>query len=218
MSQLVETKAWDLSVRIFHWLLVAAIAFCWASAEIGGNLMDWHTKSGYLVAGLVVFRILWGFFGSWTARFVNFVRHPKFVLGYVKGTENQHYVTHNPLGSYAVLGLLTLVGIQVGTGLFANDDIFIEGPFAYLISYDLSLQLTEIHQGVFNALLGLVALHVGAVIYHQRFKGEKLVQSMIHGRKQVPETEARPLVIPKIALILCLIVAAALVYWLLQIG
>jgi cytochrome b len=71
----------------------------------------------------------------------------------------------------------------VTTGLFSNDDIFIEGPLAYLISYDAQLEMTELHEMIFNLLILFIALHVAAIVWYQRFKGEKLVQAMLHGKE-----------------------------------
>jgi hypothetical protein len=36
-----------------------------------------------------------------------------------------------------------------------------------------------------------VALHLAAIIWYQRFKGEKLVQAMLHGKKESEEEAPR---------------------------
>lgn len=212
MSQMIETKVWDISIRVFHWMLVIAIGFSWLSAELGGNMMIWHTRSGYLVAGMIVFRLFWGFGGSWSARFGSFLWGPKTVINYLRGQGEEHTLTHNPVGGWGAAVLLALVTAQVGTGLFSNDDIFITGPLAGLISYDAQLQLTEIHGLNFNVLLALIALHIAAVIYHQRFKGERIIQAMIHGKKLVPAHKARPMIFPKSAFLISLSAAGLITY------
>ncbi|MCA0187776.1 MAG: cytochrome b/b6 domain-containing protein, partial [Proteobacteria bacterium] len=62
-------RVWDLPIRLFHWLLVASIAFAYVSGQLGGNLIDWHARAGFFIVGLVVFRLVWGVVGTPTARF-----------------------------------------------------------------------------------------------------------------------------------------------------
>ncbi len=178
---------WDLSTRLFHWLLVTLFGLSWLSAELGGNWMIWHTRLGFLAAGLIIFRIIWGFIGSDSSRFTHFIKSPSTVIAYLKGEGQRDYNTHNPAGALSVIALLGLMLLQVATGLFTNDDIFIEGPLAYLISYDAQLEMTELHETIFNLLMLFVSLHVAAIIWYQRFKGEKLVQAMVHGKKESEE-------------------------------
>jgi len=185
---------WDIFVRIFHWLLVAAIAFAWWSGEQGGEWMEWHMRAGYLVLGLVIFRLLWGFAGSFHARFSSFVRSPPETLRYTRSLlqrREPHYAGHNPLGGWAVLLLLLFCVLQAGSGLFANDDIMTEGPLASLVGYDLSIEITRWHKLLFNALLALVGLHLAGVIFHQIFRREKLVQAMFSGRKALTQAVDR---------------------------
>lgn len=212
-----EVAVWDIWVRLFHWTLVALIGFSWLSAELGGNWMIWHTQAGFITAGLIIFRVIWGVAGSWSARFSQFVRSPKQVMAYIKGEDKSEHLSHNPLGALGVLAILLLVALQVLTGLFSNDDIFIEGPLAHLISYDLSLEITEIHEAVFNLLLLVVATHILAVLYHQKIRKEPLIQSMLHGRKPsslpVPQLKT-----PIAALIIALAIGAGISLWLFSLG
>jgi len=182
------SPVWDIFVRIFHWALVFLIGFAWWSGEQGGSWMTWHMRAGYAVLGLVIFRLLWGFAGSFYARFSQFIYSPKTTLQYIasllKGKEPL-YAGHNPVGGWAVVLLLLLCAFQAGSGLFANDDIMTEGPLVHLISYDLSLEITKWHKIMFNVLLAVIAVHIAGVIYHQRFRKEPLVQGMISGKKPV---------------------------------
>ena len=179
-------RVWDIFVRLFHWILVAVIGFAWWSGEQGGDWMEWHKRCGYTVLGLVIFRVLWGFAGSAYARFNHFLYSPKATLAYVaamlKGREPL-YLSHNPLGGWAVVVLLMWCTLQAGTGLFANDDIFTEGPLAHLVGYDLSIEITRWHKLLFDGLLILVAVHIAAVAYHQLLRKEPLLQGMLTGKK-----------------------------------
>ena len=73
-----RVRVWDVPVRLVHWLIVLSVAAAWWTAETGR--MEWHQYSGYALLGLVSFRIYWGFFGSSTARFSQFVRGPRTIV------------------------------------------------------------------------------------------------------------------------------------------
>ena len=177
---------WDIFVRLFHWTLVFAIGFAWWTAEQGGNWMDWHMFMGYLVLALMGFRLLWGIWGSRYARFSQFVPSPAKTLSYFKAMlqrKEPHFTGHNPLGAWMVLALIAICTFQAGSGLFATDDIFTEGPFTQYISGGLASDITGWHKLNFNILLGLVGFHLLGVIYHQLLRKEKLVPAMLHGYK-----------------------------------
>jgi len=70
------------------------------------------------------------------------------------------------------------------SGLFATDDVLFEGPLFSWVSYDTSLLLTELHEISFNLLLGVVVLHILAVLFHQFVKKEGLIQGMVTGFKK----------------------------------
>jgi len=200
---------WDLPVRLFHWLLVGLIALSWWSGKY--HYDDLHIWFGIAVLSLLIFRILWGFFGSSTARFSSFVKGPKAVFGYLQGTWRG--IGHNPLGALSVMALLVMVGVQVGLGLFASDeDGLTQGPLARLIGFDAQASVTELHEDLVNLLLALIALHVAAIIFY-KLRGKSLVKPMVTGR-----AEAEPGVEPMrpgkwwVAL-LCVAVAIAITRW-----
>ncbi|WP_036234040.1 cytochrome b/b6 domain-containing protein [Marinobacterium litorale] len=193
--QHTQRPVWDIFIRIFHWTLAASILFAWWSGEEGGNWMNLHMQAGYLVLSLIVFRIIWGFTGSPYARFKSFLVSPSATLTYFKqllGGQAPHHVGHNPLGGWMVIALLTLGLIQAGSGLFTTDDIFTEGPLTAYVSGDIASALTTVHKATFNIILAAVALHLAGVVYHQRFKRERLVQGMLHGQKPVADEYAGP--------------------------
>lgn len=211
-----QIRVWDLAVRIFHWSLVGLVALAWITAETG--LTDIHSWCGYAILTLVLFRILWGLAGSDNARFGRFLCAPAAVRDYllaVRRGRAPHYDTHNPLGGWGVVALLVLLLIQVGTGLFANDEVLFEGPFVPWVGSDGSEWLTEIHEANFNLLLALVIVHVAAVALHE-LRGERLVLAMWHGRKasELAEAGQRPLWLAAVMLV----VAVGGVWWLLSLA
>ena len=181
-------RVWDLPIRLFHWLLAACIVPSFITVKIGGNAMEWHAILGYCVLVLIVFRICWGFIGSHHARFINFIPSPKGLLRYLSGNSKMS-VGHNPLGALSVLALLASIGLQAGTGLFANDDIAFEGPFAKYVSSGTVEFLTSLHHLNEKILIILIALHICTILYYQKFKGDNLIGPMIVGDKEIDPSE-----------------------------
>lgn len=194
IPMLKTVNVWDLPTRLFHWTLVGLMILQWWSAE-NSDTMDWHLRGGYVVLTLVLFRLIWGFMGSDTARFSDFLRGPGAALAYVKALvrgETPLYLGHNPMGGWSIVALLTLLLIQTGTGLFANDDILIEGPLYDWVSKSASDWLTTVHKLNFNLLLLVIAVHISAVLFYLLVKRENLIHPMLSGRKHLsPEREGR---------------------------
>lgn len=173
---------WDLPVRLFHWLLVALVAALWASGEFGK--LDLHMTLGKAALALILFRLAWGFAGSRTARFTQFVKGPRAIADYLR--RPFPILGHNPLGALSVLALLALAFAQAVSGLFTSDDIFTEGPLTHLASGKAVSLLSTAHRTGFKLLLALVALHVGAIAFYRFVKKDDLVKPMITGSKEVP--------------------------------
>jgi len=179
-------RLWDSPTRIFHWLLVILIAVSYFSAEEGE--MEIHEISGIAVLVLVIFRIIWGFVGSTSARFSHFVRGPGAVLDYVRALlrrDPPHTAGHNPLGGWVVVAFLLLLVVQGTLGLFANDDIVYEAPLAYMVSDDASDTISGLHHELFEFILILIGIHVAAVIGYWIVFKENLIKAMITGKKHV---------------------------------
>lgn len=204
-----KQAVWDLPVRLVHWLLVALIGFSWWSVH--NHHTDWHIWSGCAILTLLIFRILWGFVGSSTARFSSFIRGPRAIVRYVRGSWEG--IGHNPLGALSVLTLLGALAVQVGLGLIAEDeDGIYMGPLARLVSTDTSDKARDIHELWFNVILGLIVLHLLAIVIY-RLRGSKLTLPMITGRA-APRPGTQPMRPGKwwIALI-CLTIGIGVTRW-----
>jgi cytochrome b len=201
-------RVWDLPTRLFHWLLVAAVVAAVVTGQLGGNLIDWHGRIGLFIVGLLAFRLVWGVVGSTYARFLQFLPTPGKIGAYLRG--QWHGEGHNPLGALSVFGLLALLTAQVGTGLFANDDITFVGPLFDLVGKNLSNRLTGIHYLVSNAIYVLIALHVAAIAFYGHVRKQNLVRPMLTGWKDGTGESATGG--GALALILALAVAGAAVY------
>jgi cytochrome b len=190
-SSRTEVRVWDWPTRTFHWLLVASILCAWASAEFAAKIGDsqwvWHRWNGYFILVLVVFRLIWGFAGSSTARFAHFVKPPAFVLRYAldfaRGTKRA-FLGHNPLGTLMVLALLAMVTIQGVSGLFSLEpDDFIAGPLARLLSDETATWVLKWHFRGFKLIEILVVLHVCANIAYGLLAKDPLIRAMATGTK-----------------------------------
>lgn len=181
----IRVRLWDGPTRLVHWALVVLVGVSWWTHEIGR--MDWHRWSGYGVLGLIVFRIFWGFFGGTTARFGAFLKGPAAVAAYARTVFKPGSAAlpgHNPMGGWSVLAMLLSLVAQVSFGLFAVDVDGIEsGPLSQYVSFDLGRQFAEWHEVSFNILLGLIALHLAAVVFYLVVKRDNLVGAMVTGRR-----------------------------------
>ena len=183
-------RVWDLPTRIFHWALALTVVGSVVSAKIGGNAMVWHFRFGALVLALVAFRILWGLVGGRWSRFASFIYAPATVLRYLRGQarSDEHLdVGHNPLGSFSVFALLGFLGLQVATGLVADDEIANVGPLNRFASSQLVSQASSWHKDFGQwVLVALVVLHIAAIAFYLVSKRVNLVRPMVVGDKVVP--------------------------------
>lgn len=212
MAKALRQYVWDAPTRVFHWLLVALIGFSWWSAET--YHMDWHLWSGIAVCGLVIFRVLWGVFGTETSRFRQFVTGPRTTLSYVRGSTIAP-IGHNPLGAWSVVALLLVLATQVASGLFAVDTDGIEsGPLSYLVDFDQGRVAAWIHHTSFTVLQALVVLHVVAIVFYLVVRRRNLTWTMIVGTQPVGEGALRD--VKRVAwwrAAIAALVAAAVAWW-----
>ena len=195
-----EIKVWDIFVRVFHWSLVIAFIIAYLTSE-EENI--WHIYSGYIVLGLITFRILWGFIGSKYARFSDFIYSPKTVFQYIKelaAKNPKHYLGHNPAGGWMVILLLISLFLVTISGLKVYAIEEGKGPLAD--SSDISIISKvyangheeeedekeefweEIHEITTNITLVLIALHILGVIVASKLHKENLIKAMITGKKK----------------------------------
>ena len=186
---------WDFPTRLFHWLLVIFVTISFATAKIGGNMMQYHMLSGFAILVLVLFRLIWGFIGGRESRFLTFVRGPFAVVRYALTglrRDSAHVLGHNPLGGWSIIAMLFVLLLQAATGLFANDDIATEGPLFEWVSKATSDQLTRIHRLNQEVIIALVSIHVLAVLFYFLYKRENLIKPMITGVKRLIGPEPEP--------------------------
>jgi cytochrome b len=222
-------RVWDLPVRLFHWTLVVLMIVSYFTGQLGGDWMKFHFWSGYAILTLILFRIAWGFVGSTTARFSDFVKGPAAAIGHLRellGRDGSHDAGHNPMGGAMVVVLLFATLAQAATGLFSadTDTATVSGPLAGKISDAMVDKVTAFHHFWVNVLLVLVAAHVLGVLVYLVWKRHNLVGAMITGHKPVehvvpPGQPAPRLVFASGRLAISLLLAAAaIVYFIVRAG
>jgi cytochrome b len=186
-------RVWDAPTRLFHWLVAVLVAAAYATWRL--NWMDWHARIGDAVLALVLFRLLWGFFGSDTARFSRFLASPRTGVRYLAHAfrrEPDRQVGHNPVGGWMVLLLLFLLLGETLTGLYVANDIADVGPLTEITPAPVANAIEALHAIFWDALLAAIALHLLAILFYAAAKGQNLVLPMITGTKALPESVPAP--------------------------
>lgn len=174
-----SVRVWDLPTRLFHWSLATSfvVAFVTSDSE---KLRDIHVLAGYGMAGLIAFRILWGFVGGGHSRFADFLPTPAKVIGYLKSLlagKPRHYVGHNPAGAVAIFLLLGF-GITAAASGYATYNEF---------GGDL---MAEVHEAASNGMMAMVVIHLAGVVASSWLHKENLVAAMITGVKKLRRQDA----------------------------
>ncbi len=183
---------WDWPLRLWHWAFAAFIVFSLYSGLAGDiALMDWHQRSGLALLGLVVFRLGWGAWGGRYARLGHYWTTPRrFVGHFVPRWREPGQSAHTAPGIALVAVLFTAVAVQVGTGLFATDDIFNEGPLHKHAPDEFARIANWLHHRLHWLILAAIGVHLTAQIVYGLFLKNATPLAMFTGRK--PGTESLP--------------------------
>jgi cytochrome b len=208
---------WDIPTRLFHWLTVVLVTGAYVTVKL--NWIDWHVRVGKSLLALLVFRVLWGYFGSETARFSRFLASPADAfrhLCHLFRRDEDTQVGHNAAGGWMVLLLLALLLVETLTGLYINNDIADEGPLSEWVPPWLANMISSVHAMGWDLLLAAIALHVLVIVFYMLVKGHNLVRPMLSGYKLLPSSVGAPQQKPA-WLALVLLAAGAMVVTLLAI-
>jgi len=179
-----QIYVWDPFVRLFHWTLVVAFTVAYLTED---DLLTVHVWAGYLVGGLIVARVIWGFVGPAHARFAEFLCSPADTLRYVRDLvlfRAQRHLGHSPGGGAMVILLLLFLAATVVTGLVVYGGEQQAGPLAGMFTKDTGESVEEVHELLANITLGLVLAHIAAVVLASFVHGENLVRAMFTGYKR----------------------------------
>jgi len=219
-----RVRVWDLPTRLFHWLLVICIVGSVVSAKIGGNAMEWHLRFGLMVLILLAFRLLWGFVGGRWSRFASFVYAPGTLLRHLRGQGRRDEwleVGHSPTGALSVFALLALLGLQVASGLVADDEISTTGPLIKFVSGATSSLATAWHKSWGQWLIyTLVALHIAAILFYLLVRRNNLVGAMLRGDKVLSDgaPASRDTALTRLLALVLLLACAGVAGWIWGLG
>ena len=172
----LPVRVWDIFVRLFHWSVVLSFVVAWLTRH---GSEDIHHLAGYAAAALVALRVVWGVVGTHYARFAQFTRPPRAVLGYlgdIATGREARYLGHNPAGGAMILLLLALLAGTAGTGWMMTTDQF------WGVDW-----VSKLHERLADGLLVLVLLHIAGVVLASVRHRENLVRAMVTGRKRAAE-------------------------------
>ena len=190
MDEFEKQKIWDPVTRLWHWVLVLAVSVGWSFGKfMSFSTIQWHFYIGYLILGLMGFRLIWGFLGPQPVRFRALLPRPSTIIEYLKGIGRRQpsgVAGHNPIGALSVVAMLIVITAQAMSGLFIESDDFFEyGPLAGYVPQAVVNRLTWWHHTLADVVLILVVLHVAAILFYLIWKRENLIKPMIDGWKTV---------------------------------
>jgi cytochrome b len=189
----MRVVVWDLPTRLFHWSTVVLLLVLYITERL--NWMGLHIWAGYILLALIIFRLIWGFVGSDTARFSRFMAPPRKAVHHlwrIFHREPDIMVGHNPAGGWMVLFLLGLLLLQSLSGIYTNNDVANEGRWSEVVPAPISNAISDSHTWVWYVILAAVVLHVVAIATYAAVKKHNLLAPMVTGRKPLPEACAYP--------------------------
>jgi len=171
MNQEKRIYVWDLFVRVFHWTLVTCIVLNYFFTDEGGKP---HEIIGYVAAGFVIARFVWGFVGSKYARFSTWFVGPAAVFSYLRNFKSRkYYLSHNPVAGWMMIFLMLCVLALGCTGFMMGTDAYFGEEW-----------VEELHNAIANVMMAGVALHIVGALYESRHEKQNLVAGMVHGYKK----------------------------------
>ena len=190
----IEYRVWDIPTRLFHWILVLAVAILLLTGLLLGD--PWyrvHVYSGYLVATLLVFRVVWWFFGTGYSRLSALLRAighlPSFVPALLR-LRPPHYAGHNPAGSVMIILLMLCLASLAASGFTVEGGEEKRGALAGLLSFATGNSAHQLHKWLAYGLMALIAVHVAGVAFETVMQHMPLVRGMVTGK--LPITPGMP--------------------------
>lgn len=174
---------WDPFVRVFHWTVV--LAFVVAYLVEDPHVV--HVWAGYVIAAMLIARVIWGLVGSKHARFSDFLYAPSTAFAYVRDLLRMHgkrYLGHSPAGGYMIVALIVMLALTGIAGLIIYGGEENAGPLAGMVTKQTAEQFEEVHEVLANITLALILVHISAVLFASFAHRENLARSMVTGKKR----------------------------------
>ena len=229
-----QVFVWSGKIRLFHWINVIAILLLIVIGVVILNgklfgvstdgkvlLKTIHVIVGYVFAANLIFRLIIAFIGKTYERWGKMLPFNKgFTEELIEFTQQKRlaYKGHNPAGKLMVLALLSLMSVQMISGLviagtdiyyppFGNyftqniaidkDNLAVIKPYSkenidevsYQAMRDFRKPFITAHVYSFYCLLFLIPLHIIGVIVAERRERSAIVSAMFNGYKYLPKDE-----------------------------
>jgi len=210
-----NTLVWDLPTRLFHWCFVLSFIVAWVTHENDRFLFE-HVYAGYLFFGLLVFRFIWGWIGSYYALFRSFAYDWPSVWAYLKGLlsgEAHKHIGHNPAGGWAIFAMLMLAVLVSVSGLLVFGGEEGHGPLKNIVSFEVGSIAKELHEVFAAAMLLIVFVHVSGVVAESVFHKENLIWAMITGRKPDIKNSVNIRIYPLVAVVMFAVILASATFY-----
>ena len=215
MKEIIRNKKiWDLPLRLFHISLIFLVIGSISSAKL--NMLDLHQYFGVALLGLVFFRIIWGFFGTYYSSFKSF--NLSIIDALSQFSKNNTITSiRTPIGCYSTLiFIIVLLSISV-SGLFSSDDILYDGPLSFLTPNHTS-DWTYFHNILHYILYILIGTHISAILFYQIVKKIKIIERVLDGYSRIEKMNIvsineKPLIGILILLILTILPVLILLYF-----
>ena len=207
-------RVWNLPVRLFHWGLVACFITAWSTRD--SRYLDIHVFAGYTMAGLILFRIVWGWIGGPYARFRDFSFSRQQVTGHLQAILRRkppHFIGHNPAGSWTIVILLGMSAAIAVSGLMTLGGEEQHGPLAGLLTFEQGELAHQIHELLAWSTLAVIAIHLSGVLTESLLLQENLVRSMVSGWKLTTTNAISAAPRAKTGLALLLLITTAGLFW-----
>lgn len=186
----MKIKVWDVPTRLFHWLLVSAIAVVYLTSR-NEWFLEYHTIAGYIALGLVIFRVLWGFAGNRYARFSEFLCGWGAVRSYLSATirlKPGRFIGHNPAVGWVVVSMLLMILTLVVTGAITYGGEENMGVWAGFFTFESAVVSKQVHTFLADAAIAVIVVHILAALFHDFILKENIILSMITGSKEDAES------------------------------
>ncbi len=168
-------------MRLFHLSLIFVVIGSISTAKL--NMLDLHQYFGVALLGLVFFRILWGFFGTYYSRFTSFNLS---IIDALSQFSKTNIITsiRTPMGCYSSLIFMMVLLLISVSGLFSSDDILYDAPLSFLTPNHTS-DWTYIHNILHYLLYILIGTHILAIMYYQIVKKMKIIERVLDGYSRI---------------------------------
>ena len=173
-----ELRVFDPAIRFLHWLTLILVATIFvlafsvhfaSSSEQARTLVQLHRSFGVTVWVVTLGRLVWRQFSRFPDWPADMARAMRFAA---------HWSEY---ALYALLLIQPILGLLHTNAHGDRVNLFFLGHLPALIGRDrpLAKQLLEVHETVGLLLLGLIALHASAALYHHFWRRDNTLEAML---------------------------------------